>query len=322
MPKLDVDLLVMADLGSYVMERLDANFRTHKLFQSSNPDQMIADIGSKIRGIAAGAHKPVDVALMDKLPNLEIASNFGVGYDNIDAKSAGTRNVIVTNTPDVLSDEVADTAIGLMINAVRELPQAEQYLRAGKWTKGEYPLTKNTLREKRVGIAGLGRIGKAIASRAEAFGLSVAYYGRSNQNLAYDFYDDLTEMARNVDIIVSVLPGGAATNKAVNAGVFEALGSNGTFVNIGRGSAVDEAALIEALEDGTIRSAGLDVFEKEPHVPDALLALPNAVLLPHVGSASVHTRDAMGQLVVDNLTNWFENGKPVTPVSETPFPAK
>lgn len=322
MPKIDVDLLVMADLGSYVMERLDANFRTHKLYQAANPDQFIADIGSKIRGIAAGSHKAVDVALMDKLPNLEIASNFGVGYDNVDAKSAGARGVIVTNTPDVLSDEVADTAIGLMINAVRELPQAEQFLRAGNWTKGEYPLTKNTLRGKRLGIAGLGRIGKAIAIRAEAFGLSVAYYGRTNQNLKYDYYDNLVSLAENVDIVISVLPGGAATNKTVNAEVFAALGSQGTFVNIGRGSAVDEPAMIVALQNGTIQSAGLDVFDKEPNVPEALMALPNAVLLPHVGSASVHTRNAMGQLVVDNLTNWFETGKPVTPVAETPFPAK
>lgn len=322
MPKIDVDLLVMADLGDYVMERLDANFRTHKLFEADNPDQLVADIGAKVRGIAAGAHKAVDVALMDKLPNLEIASNFGVGYDNVDAKSAGSRGVIVTNTPDVLSDEVADTAIGLMINAVRELPQAEQFLRAGHWTKDNYPLTKNTLRGKRLGIAGLGRIGKAIATRAEAFGLSVAYFGRTNQNLKYDFYDSLVGLAENVDIIISVLPGGAATNKAVNAEVFAALGSDGTFVNIGRGSAVDEPAMIEALQNGTIQSAGLDVFDKEPHVPQALIDLPNAVLLPHVGSASVHTRDAMGQLVVDNLTSWFEDGKPVTPVAETPFPAK
>lgn len=322
MPKIDVDLLVMANLGNYVMERLDANFRTHKLFEANNPDQFIADIGSKIRGIAAGSHKAVDVALMDKLPNLEIVSNFGVGYDNVDAKSAGTRGVIVTNTPDVLSDEVADTAIGLMINAVRELPQAEQFLRAGNWPNGEYPLTTNTLRGKRVGIAGLGRIGKAIAARAQAFGLSVAYFGRTNQNIEFDYYDNLVSLAKNVDILISVLPGGAATNKAVSAEVFTALGSQGTFVNIGRGSAVDELAMIEALKNGTIQSAGLDVFENEPNVPEALMALPNAVLLPHVGSASVHTRNAMGQLVVDNLTNWFENGKPVTPVAETPFPAK
>ncbi len=320
MTKLDVDLLVMTQMREYVLEQLEARFRAHKLYEASDPDEMLSRIAPNIRAIATGAHKYVDVALMEKLPNLEIVSNFGVGYDNVDAKSAGTRGIIVTNTPDVLSDEVADTAIGLMINAVRELPQAEQFLRAGKWKSDNYPLTQNTLREKRLGIAGLGRIGKAIAERAESFGLSIAYYGRTNQNIAYQYHDTLKGLAENVDILISVLPGGAATDKAFNAEVFSALGPHGTFINIGRGSAVDEAALIAALENGTIRSAGLDVFAKEPHVPDALLALPNAVLLPHVGSGSVYTRNAMGQLLVDNLTNWFENGKPISPVAETPFP--
>lgn len=322
MTKIDVDILVIAKMGDYVQNQLDARFRAHKLYEAADPDAMIAEIGPSIRGVAAGAHRNVDIALMDKLPNLEIVTNFGVGYDNVDAKSAGARGIIVTNTPDVLSDEVADTAIGLMINAVRELPQAEQFLRAGKWTSGNYPLTQNTLREKRLGIAGLGRIGKSIAKRAESFGLSIAYYGRSDQKNGYTFYDSLKALAENVDIIISVLPGGDATSKVYNKDVFEALGPEGTFINIGRGSTVDEDALIAALTDGTIRSAGLDVFDHEPHVPEALMALPNAVLLPHVGSASIYTRNAMGQLLVDNQTNWFENGKPLTPVAETPFPAK
>lgn len=321
MTKIDVDLLVVSEMRDYVQEQLDARFRAHKLYEASDPDAMIADIGPSVRAMAAGSHLNVDSVLMDKLPNLEIVSNFGVGYDNVDARSAAERGIIVTNTPDVLSDEVADTAIGLMINAVRELPQAEQFLRAGKWASENYPLTPNTLREKRLGIAGLGRIGKSIAERAESFGLSIAYYGRSDQKIAYSFYDSLNALAENVDIIISVLPGGAATNKIYNEAVFKALGSEGTFINIGRGSTVDEDALIAALKNGTIRSAGLDVFDHEPHVPEALMELPNAVLLPHVGSGSVYTRNAMGQLLVDNLTNWFENGKPVTPVAETPFPA-
>ena len=322
MTKIDVDILVIAKMGDYVQNQLDARFRAHKLYEAADPDAMLAEIGPSIRGVAAGAHRNVDNALMDQLPNLEIVTNFGVGYDNVDAKSAGARGIIVTNTPDVLSDEVADTAIGLMTNAVRELPQAEQFLRAGKWTSGNYPLTQNTLREKRLGIAGLGRIGKSIAKRAESFGLSIAYYGRSDQKNGYTFYDSLKTLAENVDIIISVLPGGDATSKVYNKDVFEALGPEGTFINIGRGSTVDEDALIAALTDGTIRSAGLDVFDHEPHVPEALMALPNAVLLPHVGSASIYTRNAMGQLLVDNQTNWFENGKPLTPVAETPFPAK
>lgn len=322
MTKIDADILVIADLSEFVQTQLDARFRTHKLYQATDPDAMLAEIGPRIRGVAAGAHRNVDADLMDRLPNLEIISNFGVGYDNVDAKSAGARGIIVTNTPDVLSEEVADTAIGLMINTVRELPQAEQFLRAGKWTSGNYPLTQNTLREKRLGIAGLGRIGKAIAKRAESFGLSISYYGRSDQKIDYTFHDSLKSLAENVDIIISVLPGGEATSKAYNKDVFKALGPEGTFINIGRGSTVDEEALITALKTGTIRSAGLDVFDHEPHVPEALMALPNAVLLPHVGSASIYTRNAMGQLLVDNHTNWFENGKPLTPVAETPFPAK
>lgn len=322
MTKIDVDLLVISEMREYVQEQLDERFRAHKLYEASDPDAMIAELGASVRAVAAGSHRNVDTDLMDKLPNLEIVANFGVGYDNVDANSAGKRGIIVTNTPDVLSDEVADTAIGLMINAVRELPQAEKFLRDGKWTSANYPLTPNTLREKRLGIAGLGRIGKSIAERAESFGLNISYYGRSDQKIAYTFYDSLKELAENVDIIISVLPGGAATNKAYNEDVFKALGPDGTFINIGRGSTVDEDALIAALENGTIRSAGLDVFDQEPHVPEALMALPNAVLLPHVGSGSIYTRNAMGQLLVDNLTNWFENGKPLTPVAETPFQAK
>ncbi|MEH6727208.1 MAG: NAD(P)-dependent oxidoreductase, partial [Hyphomicrobiales bacterium] len=219
MTKIDVDILVIAKMGDYVQNQLDARFRTHKLHEAADPDAMIAEIGPSIRGVAAGAHRNVDIALMDQLPNLEIVTNFGVGYDNVDAKSAGARGIIVTNTPDVLSDEVADTAIGLMINAVRELPQAEQFLRAGKWTSGNYPLTQNTLREKRLGIAGLGRIGKSIAKRAESFGLSIAYYGRSDQKNSYTFYDSLKALAENVDIIISVLPGGDATSKVYNKDV-------------------------------------------------------------------------------------------------------
>lgn len=322
MTKIDVDLLVLSEMREYVQQQLDARFRAHKLYEAPDPDAMIAKIGPSVRAMAAGSHRNVDIDLMEKLPNLEIVSNFGVGYDNVDARSAGTRGIIVTNTPDVLSDEVADTAIGLMINTVRELPQAEQFLRAGKWTSGDYPLTPNTLRKKRLGIAGLGRIGKSIAQRAESFGLSISYYGRSDQKIAYPYFNSLKALAENVDIIISVLPGGAATHKAYNKDVFEALGPQGTFINIGRGSTVDEEALVAALENGTIRSAGLDVFDHEPNVPKALMALPNAVLLPHVGSGSVYTRNAMGQLLVDNLTNWFENGKPLTPVAETPFPPK
>jgi lactate dehydrogenase-like 2-hydroxyacid dehydrogenase len=214
---------------------------------------------------------------------------------------------------------VADTALGLLINTIRELPRAENYLREGRWVKeGPYRLTPATLRGRKAGIFGMGRIGQAIARRLEAFGLSIAYHNRRQADgLAYEYHPTLVSLAGAVDTLISVVPGGASTLKAVNAEVLKALGPDGVFVNIGRGSTVDEDALAAALRDGTIFAAGLDVFADEPNVPKALLDLPNASLLPHVGSASVHTRNAMADLVVDNLVSWFAEGKPVTAVPET-----
>jgi lactate dehydrogenase-like 2-hydroxyacid dehydrogenase len=219
----------------------------------------------------------------------------------------------------VLTEEVADTAIGLLINTVRELPRAESYLREGRWAaEGPYPLTKATLRGRRAGIFGMGRIGTAIARRLEAFGLTVAYHNRRRvEGLTYDYHSTLASLALAVDTLICVAPGGKATEKAVDAAVLSALGPDGIFINVGRGSTVDEAALAAALADGTIRAAGLDVFADEPRVPQALLDAPNATLLPHVASASVHTRNAMADLVVDNLLSWFSDGKPLTPVPET-----
>jgi lactate dehydrogenase-like 2-hydroxyacid dehydrogenase len=226
---------------------------------------------------------------------------------------------VVTNTPDVLTDEVADLAIGLLLATVRELPQSDRYVRAGKWLEKPYPLTA-TLRGRTVGILGLGRIGKAIATRLEAFGIAVAYHGRSRQaDVTYRYYPTLVEMAREVDVLMCVAPGGGETKHLVNAEVLAALGPNGILVNVGRGSVVDEQALIEALRSKTILSAGLDVFEDEPNVPPELITMEHIVLLPHVGSASVHTRNQMGQLVVDNLIAWFSGKGPLTPVAETPW---
>jgi lactate dehydrogenase-like 2-hydroxyacid dehydrogenase len=206
---------------------------------------------------------------------------------------------------------------------VRELSAAERYLRAGKWIEKPYPLTPATMRGRTVGILGLGRIGLAIARRLDAMQVTVVYYTRTRRDdVAYRHYADLIAMARDVDTLMMVLPGTAATRNIVNADVLKALGPDGIVINIGRGVSVDEPALIAALKDGTIRAAGLDVFADEPRVPPELIALPNAVLLPHVGSASMHTRDGMGQLVVDNLASWFEKGMPVTPVPETPWPRK
>ncbi|WP_078707183.1 2-hydroxyacid dehydrogenase [Consotaella salsifontis] len=286
------------------------------VFDRNIRDELSAEVRGGIQGVALfGA---VDADAMDSLPDLEIISHFGVGYDGIDTAAALERGIMVTNTPDVLTEEVADTALGLLLNTVRELPRAEAYLRAGQWkAKGSYPLTQATLRGRRAGILGLGRIGMAIARRLEAFGLSVAYHNRRRRDdIGYDYYPSLVELAGAVDTLIIAAPGGAETDKAVNAEVLRALGPDGILVNIGRGTIVDEPALVEALESGTIRAAGLDVFANEPNVPEELLSLPNVVLTPHVASASRATRRAMGQLVVDNLKSWFETRKPLTPVAE------
>ncbi|MCC6467178.1 MAG: 2-hydroxyacid dehydrogenase [Alphaproteobacteria bacterium] len=303
-----------------IMDGVAAAFTAHRPWEAKDRDAFLREVGPRIRGIAAGGgHAKIDGRFMDLFPKLEIIANFGVGYDNIDAAEAGRRKVIVTNTPDVLTDEVADLAIGLLLSTIRQLPQAERYLRAGKWLEKNFPLT-TTLRGRKVGILGLGRIGKAVAQRVAAFDVPVAYHGRNKQaDVPYRYYASLNEMARDVDVLIVVTPGGAGTKNLVNAEVLRNLGPNGILVNVSRGSVVDEPALIQALRDKTILSAGLDVFVDEPRVPAELIAMDHIVLLPHVGSASVHTRNAMGQLVVDNLTAWFAGKGPKTPVAETPW---
>ena len=317
-----VEILTAGSLPDKTVKALAEAFTSHRANGHGEVDAAIARFAGAIRGVARGGHLGIDRDFIDRLPKLEIIANFGVGYDGIDLAHCAARGIVVTNTPDVLTEEVADTALGLLLMTVRELSAAERHLRAGKWEReGNYRLTKATMRDRTVGIAGLGRIGLAIARRLDAMGVPVAYHTRSEKGgLPYRYYADLEAMAADVDTLVSVLPGTAATRGAINASVLKALGPEGIFINIGRGTTVDDAALIEALRTGTIHAAGLDVFTDEPHVPAALMALDNVVLLPHVGSGSVYTRDAMGQLVVDNLTSWFAEGRPVTPVPETPWP--
>jgi len=319
-----IEILAPGVLPEKSVATLRERFTCHRAHGSDEVGAIVTSSGDRIRGIARGGHFNIDRALLDRLPKLEIIANFGVGYDGIDLKGCAERGILVTNTPDVLTEEVADTALGLLLMTVRELSAAERYLRAGNWSReGNYRLTPATLRDRTVGIAGLGRIGLAIARRLDAMKVPVVYHARhERRGLPYRYYADLRAMAEAVDTLVVVLPGTPQTKGIVNADLLRALGSDGILINIGRGSVVDEEALIEALRAGVIRAAGLDVFVEEPHVPEALLALDNVVLLPHVGSASVFTRDAMGQLVVDNLTSWFEAGKPLTPVPETPWPPR
>ena len=297
-----------------------AGFTLHRAFAAPDQEALINSIAPKVRAIAAVAgHGPVNGAIMSKFPKLEIVSSFGVGYDHIDAKWAGAHGIIVTNTPDVLNEEVADTALGLLLATVRQLPQAERYLRSGQWEKhgGDYQLTPS-LRDRTVGIVGMGRIGKAIARRLEAMKVPVVYHSRRPADVTYKHYPNLVEMARAVDVLLAITPGGAATRNLINADVLAALGSDGILINMARGSVVDEAALIEALKEKTILSAGLDVFANEPRVPRELMDMDHVVLLPHVGSGSHATRRAMDELVANNIIAWFAGKGPITPVPETP----
>ncbi|MCZ8314159.1 2-hydroxyacid dehydrogenase [Phreatobacter sp.] len=314
------DLLMTGPMMQMIQDQLAQRFTVHKLWLAEDKEAMLRQLAPSVSAIASGSHMPCDPALMGRFPGLKIVSSFGVGYDHVDAAWAGKNGIVVTNTPDVLNEEVADTALGLLLCTVRQFPQTDRYLRAGKWLEKPYPLT-GTLRDRKVGILGLGRIGKAIAKRLEAFGVPVVYHGRTEQkDVAYRYYPSLVDMAKDVNVLLIVAPGGASTHRIVNAEVLKALGSDGIVINVGRGSVVDEPALIEALKAKTILSAGLDVFEDEPRVPAELIGMDHVVLFPHVGSASVHTRNAMAQLVVDNLVSFADGKGPRTPVAETPWP--
>jgi lactate dehydrogenase-like 2-hydroxyacid dehydrogenase len=316
------DIALIGASKPVIVGGLEPHTNLHKVFEAKDREAFLSEIAPKVRGLAiAYTANKVDGAFMSRFPKLEIVASFGVGYDHVDAKWAGEHGIIVTNTPDVLNEEVADTALGLLLCTAREFPQAERYLRAGKWENAAYPLSKATLRDRTVGIVGMGRIGRAIARRLEAFGVPVVYHSRNPQkDVSYKYYPDLVAMARDVDTLMVIVPGGAATRNLINKQVLEALGPNGILINMARGSVVDEPALIEALKSKTIMSAGLDVFVNEPHVPPELIAMDNVVLFPHLGSASEYTRRAMDQLVVDNLLAWFSGKPPLTPVPETPYP--
>src|SRR5262245_18489888 len=312
------EVLLLGPSKKVIVDGLAAAFTVYQARTAAEAEPMLADAAPRLRAIAvAGPPGRVEGGLMERLPRLEIVSSFGVGYDNIDAKWAGQHGIVVTNTPDVLTEEVADTAIGLLLCTVRQFPQAERYLRAGKWPQGDYPLS-HSLRDRTVGVVRLGRIGKAIARRLDAMKVPVVYHTRRPQaDVPYRHYPDLVAMAREADVLLVITPGGAETRNLINAEVLKALGPSGILINMSRGSVVDEEALVAALKDKTILTAGLDVFAKEPHVPQALIDMDHVTLFPHLGSASVHTRRAMEQLVVDNLLAWNAGKPALTPVPET-----
>jgi lactate dehydrogenase-like 2-hydroxyacid dehydrogenase len=318
------DVLFVGNKKPVIVGGLKDKANVHVLFEASDRDALVKSLADKVRALAvAYTADKIDAAFMQRFPKLEQISSFGVGYDHIDAKWAGEHGIVVTNTPDVLNEEVADTALGLLLCTVREFPQANRYVRAGKWSEKYYPLSKATLRNRTVGMVGMGRIGKAIARRLEAFGVPVVYHSRNPQaGVSYKYYPKLIDMAHDVDTLMIIVPGGAATRNMINAEVLKALGPDGILINMARGSVVDEQALITALKDRTICSAGLDVIVNEPHVPKELLEMDHIVLFPHLGSASEATRAAMDQLVVDNLLAWASGKPPLTPVAETPYPPK
>ncbi|MGF1593495.1 MAG: 2-hydroxyacid dehydrogenase [Kiloniellaceae bacterium] len=307
------ELVMVGPMMPHVMETLDREFTVHRLWEAANRADLLKEVGPGVRAIATSGNLGAGADLMDALPKLEIIGCYGVGVDSIDLQHAAKRKVIVTNTPDVLNDDVANMAIALLLATSREICNGDRYVREGKWLKGAMHLTR-AIRGRRLGILGLGRIGKDIARKAEVFGMEIAYHGRSRQDVPYRYYADLVEMARDCDFLVAICPGGPATDKIVDRAVFDALGPEGIFINVARGSVVDEPALVAALQEGRLGGAGLDVFAQEPEVPEALLAMEQAVLQPHAASATHETRRAMGDLVVANLRAHFA-GKPVlTPV--------
>ena len=309
-----VEILSVGPFYAPSYASMERDFTVHKLWQAKDRAALVTEVGGRVRAIQTGGGHGADAGLMDALPRLEIISCFGVGVDAVDLAAAKQRNVIVTNTPDVLNECVADLAMGLTLATLRRISLGDRFVRAGGWLKGALPLAQK-VGGKTMGILGYGRIGKAIARRAEAFGMHIVYHGRKPQaGAAHRYYASLTEMARDCDVLMVICPGGAATRHIVNAQVMQALGPEGTLINVARGSVVDEQALVRALTDGSLGAAGLDVFESEPKVPEALFGMDQVVLQPHVGSATHETRKAMGDLTVDNLRAHFAGKPALTPV--------
>jgi lactate dehydrogenase-like 2-hydroxyacid dehydrogenase len=319
-----VDVLAVSKLSPLFTPQLQAAFRLHDRLHELDPAALAA-VAPSVRAIAASGESKVSADLIAQLPALELISVMGVGYDGIDVAAALARGVTVTHTPGVLNDDVADLALGLMLSAARQLPAADRYVREGRWPAGPMPLARK-MSGARLGLVGMGRIGQAIATRAAAFGMSIAYTARSARPaLPYAYLPTPAALAAQSDFLVIITPGGAATRKLIDAEVLAALGSSsperGILVNVARGSVVDEQALIDALERGVIASAGLDVFEDEPRVPERLRALPQVVLAPHIGSATQATRQAMADLAFGNLREHFAGRPLLSPVPECQAPA-
>ena len=308
------DLFVVGPIYPPALKILDDTYTTHKLWLAPDKEAFIASVADRCVAAATSGVNGMSADMMRKLPKLRMISHFGTGVDSIDVDAAKKLGIAVSNTPDVLTEDVADLTVALLLATVRCICEGDRHVRAGKWPKATLHLTAS-LQGKTVGIIGMGRIGQAIARRCEAFNLKIAYQTPHRKpDLAWTYYADPVALATACDMVIAACPGGEATRGLVSRAVIEALGPEGVLVNIARGSVVDEDALVEALVNGKLGGAGLDVFVHEPKVPEALLKLDNVVLLPHVGSATHPTRMAMGQLQIDNLAAFFA-GKPL----KTPY---
>jgi hydroxypyruvate reductase len=307
-------VLLVNDFHPETIQKLDEKFQAHHLWKLSSDEkkQLIQELQGKCEAIATASWMVDDVIY--ELDSLKIISCFGVGVDGVNFKVTRSRNIRVSNTPDVLNDAVADIAIALVLATTRNIVNADRFVREKQWSQGPFPFGMG-LADKTLGIVGCGRIGEEIASRALTFGLKIAYHNRSPKDLPYSYHSSIADLAEASDILLCMLPGGEGTRNAINADIFKKLGPSGIFINVGRGSSVDEVALASALQKQHIFAAGLDVYADEPNVPEALLELENVVLLPHIGSATVETRRAMGQLVIDNLDAYFSDKPLITEVS-------
>ena len=303
----------MSEMPQYFLNLADDNFNSHKLWLQNDEDTFISEIQEKVDAIAVMGGYKITPELMKSMTNLKIIACYGVGYDAIDVNYAKRLGIKVTNTPEVLNDEVADTAIALMLCVYKQIVDADNFARNNSWVNGDFPLTKKFSGSK-LGIVGMGRIGKAIAKRAEAFDCIISYHSRNKKDVKYKFYNNVNELAKEVDTLCIITPGGKETEKLINQKVLENLGTNGVLINVARGSVVDQDELIYCLKNNIILAAGLDVYVNEPNIPKELIDLKNTVLLPHIASGTVETRNAMGQLVYDNIKNYFEDKPLISPV--------
>ena len=307
------NLLIMSQMPEFLISLFDETYNTHKFWLSDDKKEFLSKIKNEVDAIAVMGGTIISPDLMKSMPKLKIIGCYGVGYDAIDVDFAQANGIKVTNTPEVLNDEVADTAISLMLAVYKKIIDAEKFARNNLWINGEFPLSRKFSGTK-LGIVGMGRIGKSIAKRAEGFDCKISYHSRNKKDVAYKYFDNIEKLAEEVDTLCIITPGGKETEKLVSLEVLKSLGKKGVIINVARGSVIDQDAMIHCLKENLIAGAGLDVYNNEPNIPKELIELNNTVLLPHIGSATIETRRAMGQLVFDNVAAYFAGKELITPV--------